>query len=93
LTDRLLVLEDSFPQMVGVKELAKFFSVSSSTVTNWAFRQFDNGFPEPMKRLAAGPIYRLSDVVLWYIRWHPRVGPKVGTLPDLDEYFNSKEKS
>lgn len=73
--------------IVGIKEIASFFNLRPSTIANWAFRAFDNGFPDPVVRLGATPIYDLREIVSWYVHWHPRIGKKVGMLPDLSEYF------
>jgi hypothetical protein len=71
----------SADDMVGIKELAEFFAVGPSTVTNWSAQRFRNGMPEPLKKLGATPIYSLREVVRWWINWKPSKGAKAGTLP------------
>lgn len=74
---RWVAVEDA----VGIKELAEFFAVGPSTVTNWANYRFRNGMPEPLKVNGSGPVYSLREVVRWWINWKPSKGAKAGTLP------------
>jgi hypothetical protein len=66
---------------VGIMELADFFSIGRSTVTNWAAQRNSNGMPSPIKKLGAGPVYSLREIVEWWMNWKPIKGAKVGTLP------------
>ena len=50
-------------EMVGQNEIADYAGVSPSTVRKWKQRYDD--FPEPVARLAIGPVWLLSDVVGW----------------------------
>lgn len=67
--------------IVGIMELADFFAVGRSTITNWSAQRFRNGMPEPLRKLGATPIYSLREVVRWWIDWKPSKGAKAGTLP------------
>jgi len=55
--------------LAGVGELAAFFGVSRATPVNWAARYDD--FPEPLKVMAAGPLYSRVQVVAWTRRKWP----------------------
>jgi hypothetical protein len=48
--------------LAGVHELAARFSVDRSTVRYWRSRE---GFPEPLARLKAGPVWDLEAVATW----------------------------
>lgn len=67
--------------IVGIMELADFFAVGRSTITNWSAQRFRNGMPEPLRKLGATPVYSLAEVVQWWRDWKPSKGAKAGTLP------------
>jgi hypothetical protein len=59
--------------LVGHGEIAKMGGVSVSAVTNWSKRYPD--WPEPIRRLAMGPIYHRQDIVDFLGR-HPTLGKR-----------------
>lgn len=63
--------------IVGTKEIADIFNVSSSAVVNFQTRYSD--FPVPIKKLESGPIFDLSEVKEWGIN-HNRI-PIRNTIP------------
>jgi hypothetical protein len=67
--------------MVGVMELADFFSVGRTNISMWAARRHSNGMPLPIAQLAATPVYSRSEVVAWWKEWTPVKGAKAGKLP------------
>jgi hypothetical protein len=64
--------------LVGIMELADFFSVGRTTISNWASRRSLIGMPEPIKTLGMGTLYDLEQVVNWWIGWKPAMGAKAG---------------
>jgi hypothetical protein len=67
--------------MAGTMELAEFFDVNRSTVSNWAVHRGSNGMPEPITKLGATPVYSLREVAKWWSGWKPSRGAKAGSLP------------
>lgn len=67
--------------MVGIMELADYFDVGRSTVTNWNAQRSRNGMPLPVAKLGATPVYSLAEVVAWWKAWVPSKGAKAGRLP------------
>jgi hypothetical protein len=53
----------------GVAELAAHFNVVKQAVSNWAARYAN--FPRPVLPLAAGLVYRISEVAAWRERTMP----------------------
>lgn len=53
-------------QIVGINEIAEMAGVSRQAVVNWRARSTD--FPQPLKELASGPIFRQAQVRAWLIR-------------------------
>jgi hypothetical protein len=51
--------------LVGVAEIARLKGVGRTTVTQWAARRHRNGFPEPVARLAMGPVYDRREIEAW----------------------------
>lgn len=49
--------------LVGVQEIAQMAGVTSQAVTNWEARYAD--FPQPLVRLASGPVWEWKRVVKW----------------------------
>lgn len=49
-------------ELWGVSEIARELGVSVTTVTFW---RRNPTFPEPLQRLAAGPIWAAADVRAW----------------------------
>jgi hypothetical protein len=67
--------------LVGVAEIARYFSVGKSTVSNWAARRRTNGMPLPVADPDCGTIYDISQIIVWWANWEPIRGTKVGCLP------------
>lgn len=51
--------------LVGVAEIAERLKVPRTTVSMWDARRASNGFPEPVKSLAMGPVYDFAAVKEW----------------------------
>lgn len=49
--------------LVGLAEIAEMAGVSRQAVTNWTTRH--GSFPEPLARLAAGPVWQRADIAAW----------------------------
>lgn len=49
--------------LVGLAEIAEMAGVSRQAVTNWTARH--DSFPEPLARLAAGPVWQRADIAAW----------------------------
>lgn len=49
--------------LVGLAEIADMAGVSRQAVTNWTARH--DSFPEPLARLAAGPVWKRNDIAAW----------------------------
>ena len=61
---------ESPPTVAGIEigsiaEISEEHSVPRTTVTSWASRRALSGFPEPLARLAMGPIYDMAAVRSW----------------------------
>lgn len=70
----------SEPELGGVAEISAEFGVERNAVSMWDARRASNGFPEPVQRLAMGPVYRMDEVRDWYAsRPEPRNRPKTST--------------
>jgi predicted DNA-binding transcriptional regulator AlpA len=50
------------PELAGLAEIAEILAVTKRTA--WNYTQRDD-FPEPIDRLASGPIWRRADVAKW----------------------------
>jgi len=53
-------------KLAGITEMAKHAGVSRNAVVNWRMRFTD--FPQPIARLAMGPVYRFKDFKRWFER-------------------------
>ena len=49
-------------QLMGTAEIAKLLGVSRQRVSQLSH---SDGFPEPVARLAAGPVWQTADVERW----------------------------
>lgn len=58
-------IDDDDP-LVGVAEIADDFGVPRTTVSMWANRRAQSGFPDPLAELAMGPVYSRAAVRAWY---------------------------
>jgi eukaryotic-like serine/threonine-protein kinase len=57
------LLETMAPEdLASVREIADLFGVSRQTALRYTRHE---AFPQPLGRVAAGPIWRLSDVQAW----------------------------
>ena len=68
-------------QLVGVTDIARLSRVGRSTVTQWHSRAYRNGFPEPVHRLAMGPVWNVNVVLSWYANYVPDKGGRPGSTP------------
>lgn len=50
------------PELAGIAEIADLLAVTKNTALKYS-RRLD--FPEPLDRLASGPIWRRADVEAW----------------------------
>ena len=84
--------------LVGLAEIAEMAGVSRQAVTNWTARH--ESFPEPLARLAAGPVWNRGDIATWLetqglIADKPNVRFRKGTNythSDLIEAFGGEVK-
>jgi hypothetical protein len=85
-------------ELVGLAEIAEMAGVTRQAVTNWTARHAS--FPEPVARLAAGPIWDRSAVASWlqaqglmpgHAQSHFRKG-SVYTHQDLIDAFGGEVK-
>jgi predicted DNA-binding transcriptional regulator AlpA len=49
-------------ELVGLTEIAKLHGVARNSAWRWSRR---SDFPEPVARLATGPIWRRADIEAW----------------------------
>ena len=57
--------------IVGINEIAALAGVSSQAVVNWRSRAVD--FPQPIKELASGPVFRQRQIRAWLRRNNRRL--------------------
>lgn len=65
----IVIAEVKYPRadrLKGTSELAAYFGVGKSAVSNWRSRRHKNKFPEPVTTLQMGPVYDLDEVIRWY---------------------------
>jgi hypothetical protein len=67
--------------LVGINEIATMAGVSSQAVANWRVRSSD--FPQPLKELASGPVFRCTQIRAWL----KRNNRKLGTLEESSSYY------
>ena len=67
--------------LMGIAEVAWYFNVGKSTVSQWASRRESIGMPEPVAALDCGTVYDITELVPWWIGWNPVRGKKAGSLP------------
>lgn len=63
-------------ECAGISELAEYFGLTKSAVSNWPARHPD--FPKPVRIFAMGPMYVLAEVEEWY-------NQTVGTFQKLSQ--------
>lgn len=67
--------------LVGVSEIAAMAGVSAQAVANWRVRSAD--FPQPLTELAAGPVFRSTQIRAWLKRNNRRLG----TLEESSSFY------
>ena len=67
---------------VGINEIAAMAGVSSQAVANWRVRAHD--FPQPLKDLASGPVFRRPQIRAWLTRNNR----KLATLQNSSAYYS-----
>lgn len=67
--------------IVGINEIAEMATVSSQAVANWRVRAPD--FPQPLKDLASGPVFRRTQISAW-LRRNNR---KLNALQESSAYY------
>jgi len=66
-------------ELVGIGEIAAMLKISKQRVTTLSKR---SDFPSPVQRLAAGPIYRKSDLSTFADGWQRKAGrPRADSRP------------
>jgi hypothetical protein len=68
--------------LVGINEIAAMASVSTQAVANWRVRSSD--FPQPLKELASGPVFRRTQVRAWL----KRNNRKLGSLDESSSFYS-----
>ena len=63
--------------LVGISEIAAMAGVSAQAVANWRVRSAD--FPQPLKELAAGPVFRHTQIRAWLKRNNRKLGALEGS--------------
>lgn len=67
--------------LVGINEIATMAGVSTQAVANWRVRSSD--FPQPLKELASGPVFRRTQVRAWL----KRNNRKLGSLDESSSFY------
>ncbi len=67
--------------LVGINEIAAMAGVSTQAVANWRVRSSD--FPQPLKELASGPVFRRTQVRAWL----KRNNRKLNALEESSSYY------
>lgn len=68
-------------ELVGINEIAALASVTRQAVVNWRVRS--NDFPNPIRELASGPVFRRSQVRSW-LRRNKRTKPMVHIVSTIN---------
>lgn len=68
--------------LVGINEIAAMAGVSTQAVANWRVRTSD--FPQPLKELASGPVFRRTQVRAWL----KRNNRKLGSLDESSSFYS-----
>lgn len=61
-------------ELVGVAEVAARLGVKPGTIRQWQRRHAD--FPQPLARLAAGPVWNWEDFGAWVAKPRPPGRPR-----------------
>ncbi|HTU13674.1 MAG TPA: hypothetical protein VMF31_00625 [Solirubrobacterales bacterium] len=56
-------------KLAGIAEIAALLDESRQRVNQLVDNSEKNGFPEPIDRIAAGPVWKHSDVEKWKKQW------------------------
>ena len=67
--------------LVGINEIAAIAGVSTQAVANWRVRSSD--FPQPLKELASGPVFRRTQIRAWL----KRNNRKLGSLDEFSSFY------
>ena len=67
--------------LVGINEIASMAGVSTQAVANWRVRSSD--FPQPLKELASGPVFRRTQIRAWL----KRNNRKLGSLESSSSFY------
>jgi hypothetical protein len=67
--------------LVGINEIAAMAGVSTQAVANWRVRSSD--FPQPLKELASGPVFRRTQIRAWL----KRNNRKLGSLDEFSSFY------
>lgn len=67
--------------LVGINEIAAMADVSTQAVANWRVRSSD--FPQPLKELASGPVFRRTQIRAWL----KRNNRKLGSLESASSFY------
>lgn len=67
--------------LVGINEIATMAGVSTQAVANWRVRSSD--FPQPLKELASGPVFRRTQIRAWLMRNNR----KLGSLDEFSSFY------
>lgn len=67
--------------LVGINEIATMAGVSTQAVANWRVRSSD--FPQPLKELASGPVFRRTQIRAWL----KRNNRKLGALEESSSFY------
>lgn len=68
----LPTLRDVSPELAGLAEVAQILGITKRTAWNYTQRE---DFPEPVDRLASGPIWRRADIERWKEEHQPPLPP------------------
>jgi hypothetical protein len=68
--------------LVGINEIAAMAGVSTQAVANWRVRSSD--FPQPLKELASGPVFRHTQIRAWL----KRNNRKLSSLDESSSFYS-----
>ena len=68
--------------LVGINEIAAMAGVSTQAVANWRVRSSD--FPQPLKELASGPVFRRTQIRAWL----KRNNRKLSSLDESSSFYS-----
>lgn len=63
------------PELGSVAEISAETGQARTTVSMWDTRRESSGMPEPLARLACGPIFDMNAVRTWYAGKRKRKAP------------------